>query len=108
MTKAKQDPTPPMGDEARSNLVGFIETLIEMDQAQKALHARLNDEPKGFSIVGEGTRCSLCERYFYEEMWYDKWGGKCFDCQDAVDKRIVPDSICRDIKNQKHMHATEL
>jgi hypothetical protein len=100
--------TPPMSDEARHNLVGFIETLIEMDQAQKALQARLKDKPEGFSIVGEGTRCSLCDRHFYEEMWYDKWGGKCFDCQDAVDKRIVPGSICRDFNNEKHVIATEL
>jgi hypothetical protein len=95
-------------DEGLHNLVGFIETFIEIDQAQKALQARLKDEPKGFSIVGEGTRCSLCERHFYEEMWYDKWGGKCFDCQDAVDKRVVPGSICRDIRNEKHILATDL
>lgn len=99
---------PPLSEEGLRNLAGFFDVLIEIDQAQKALKARLNDEPKGFSIMGEGTRCRLCERHFYEEMWYDKWGGKCYDCQGAVDKRIVPGSICRDIRNEKHILATEL
>ena len=27
-------------------------------------------------------------------MWYDKWGQKCLPCQEAVNKKIIPGSIC--------------
>jgi len=85
------------------NLVRFVDVLIEIDQKEKALERRLEDEPKGFSMQGNGRSCSLCGYSQYEASgWYDKWGFKCMNCQKAVDKRLIPGSLCRDYKNEKY------
>ncbi len=89
-------------EESASNLVQFVDLLIEMDMQQKALKNRLKDEPKGFSMAGEGRNCSLCGHGIYEgDGWYDKWGFKCLNCQDAVNKKKIPGSLCGDYDHKK-------
>lgn len=92
-------------EEARvsaQNLVNFFDVLIKMDMEDRQRKDRLKDEPKGFSMDGEGRNCSLCRRTVYESSgWYDKWGFKCMNCQDAVNKRIIPGSMCGDWKDEK-------
>src|SRR5690348_15377195 len=69
--------------ESADNLINFFEILIEMDQEEQARKRRLETEPKGFSMPGEGRDCSLCGQGVYEgNGWYDKWGFKCMNCQD--------------------------
>ena len=71
--------------EAMHNLVGFVDLLVEMDMAQRALKKRLETEPKGFSVEGKGRNCSLCGSSVYEgDVWYDKWGFKCMKCQRCI------------------------
>lgn len=73
------------------NLVQFFEVLIKIDQEELARKNRLNDEPKGFSMLGEGRNCSLCGDGVYGGYgWYDKWGFKCTNCQDAINKERYP------------------
>ena len=63
---------------------------------------RLETEPKGFAMAGDGRNCSLCGRGVYEgDGWYDKWGFKCMGCQKAADKRIVPGSMRGDWEHKK-------
>jgi hypothetical protein len=89
-------------EEAARNLVGFVDVLVEMDMAQRALKKRLETDPKGFALEGKGRNCSLCRRSVYEgDGWYDKWGFKCMNCQDAVNKRKIPGSLCGDWDNEK-------
>lgn len=39
---------------------------------------------------------SVCKAQIKDEqLWYDKWGKKCLACQDAVDRNIIPGSVCR-------------
>ena len=91
------------------NLVRFVDVLIEIDQKEKALKRRLEDEPKGFSMEGNGRSCSLCGYSQYETSgWYDKWGFKCMNCQKAVDKKLIPGSLCRDYKNEKYVTDSTL
>jgi hypothetical protein len=59
MSKTEQNPHE-MSDEARDNLVRFFDVLIEIDQKQKALYRRLEKEPKGFPMAGDGRNCGLC------------------------------------------------
>ncbi len=88
------------------NLVGFFDTLIEIDMAQRALKKRLESEPKGYALEGNGRNCSLCGRSVYgADGWYDKWGFKCINCQDAVNKKKIPGSLCGDYDHKKY--ATE-
>jgi hypothetical protein len=60
--------------EAATNLVvKFFDLLIEMDMEEKGRKKRLENEPKGYKLAGEGRNCSLCRRAVYEDDgWYDK------------------------------------
>jgi hypothetical protein len=97
-------------DAERDNLVRFVEILIEIDQEEKRRQRRLIDEPKGFAMEAEGRSCSLCRHGLYGELkgWYDKWGFKCMNCQDAINKRKIPGSLCKDWKNEKCITDSEL
>jgi len=94
--------------EAADNLVNFFSLLIEMDQEQKGWERRLEKEPGGFVLPSEGRTCPLCKRCMYEDMWYDKWGMKCYNCQAALNKKIVPGYVFKDHKNLKHFTDSEL
>ena len=95
-------------DEELKRLAQYFEILIEIDQAEKARFRRLEQEPKGFSLLGEGRSCSLCKQSIHNEGWFDKYGFKCLNCQNAVDKRIIPGSVCRDWDNKKSITDTSL
>lgn len=95
--------------EAAGNLVGLVDLLLEMDMAQRALKKRLEAEPKGFALEGKGRNCSLCGRSVYEsDGWYDKWGFKCTNCQDAVNKKKIPGSLCGDWDHNKYVTESTL
>lgn len=95
--------------ESMYNLVGFVDTLVEMDMAQGALKNRLVTAPKGFTLEGKGRNCSLCGRSVHEgDGWYDKWGFKCMNCQDAVNKKKIPGSLCGDWDHKKCISDTNL
>lgn len=88
--------------EAASNLVGFVDLLVQIDMEERSRKKRLESEPKGFALEGKGRNCSLCKRGVYEgDGWYDKWGFKCMNCQDAVNRKKIPGSLCRDWDNEK-------
>ena len=94
--------------QSADKLVGFFDLLITMDQEERGRRNRLKSEPKGFSMPGNGRNCSLCMQGVYEEGWYDKWGFKCMNCQNAVNKRIVPGSLCGDYHHEKCITDTGL
>jgi hypothetical protein len=95
--------------ESAQRLVSYVSLLIEMDMAQKALKKRLETEPKGFLMEGKGRNCSLCGRGVYEgDGWYDKWGFKCINCQDAVNKKKIPGSLCGDYDHEKYVTESTL
>ena len=76
-------------DEERRRLVDYFSLLIEIDQQEKTLYAKLKDLPKGFAMNGEGQECGLCFMPVYHiPGWFDKWGFKCSNCQDAVNKPL--------------------
>jgi hypothetical protein len=88
--------------DSAQNLLNFLSTLIEIDQKERTRKKRLETEPKGFALEGEGRNCSLCHHIVFEgNGWYDKWGFKCMNCQSAVDKKKIPGSLCGDWKHDK-------
>jgi len=88
--------------DAANNLVGFLDILIQSDMEERGRKERLKAEPKGFALEGKGRNCSLCGHSVYEgDGWYDKWGFKCMNCQDAVDKKKIPGSLCGDWDHKK-------
>ena len=95
--------------DAAMNLVNFVDTLVEMDMEERQRKQRLEKEPKGYSLEGRGRSCSLCGRSIHEgDGWYDKWGFKCMNCQDAINKKKIPGSLCGDWKNEKHVTDSTL
>lgn len=40
--------------------------------------------------------------------WYDKWGFKCMNCQDAVNKKKIPGSLCGDYDHKKYVTDSTL
>ena len=96
-------------ERSAQHLVDFVKVLVDIDMEERKRKARLENEPKGFSMTGEGRNCSLCKRSVYgEDGWYDKWGFKCPKCQNAVDKHIIPGSMCRDYNNEKCITVSSL
>lgn len=88
--------------ESASNLVGFVDLLLQIDQEEKGRKKQLEKEPKGFTLEGKGRNCSLCGNGVYDgDGWYDKWGFKCLNCQKAVNKKQIPGSLCGDYDNKK-------
>jgi hypothetical protein len=96
--------------EAARNLVNFAELIYDMSKEELLRKKRLEREPEGFQMEGEGRTCSLCKRAVYAELklWYDKWGMKCMDCQNALNKKIIPGYVFNDQDNTHHITASTL
>lgn len=107
MTKNEQKPHK-FTDEELKRVAQYFEILIEINQSEKARFRRLEQEPKGFSIPGEGRSCSLCKQSIHNEGIFDNWGFKCLNCQNAINKRIIPGSVCKDWDNKKHITDSAL
>lgn len=96
-------------DDEHRSLVDYFSLLIEIDQQEKARYAKLTDFPKGFAMVGEGRQCGLCFKSVYDTSgWFDKWVFKCSNCQDAVNKRKIPGSLCGDYRHWRSIPDTIL
>ena len=97
-------------DDERRRLVDYFSLLIEIDQREKARFAKLKDFPKGFAMDSEGRQCGLCFKSVHDDNpgWFDKWGFKCSNRQDAVNKRKIPGSLCDDCRHEKSMPDTIL
>ena len=96
--------------EEAQNLLNFAELVYDMAKEELIRKNRLKKEPKGFEMEDEGRTCSLCGRAAYGElkMWYDKWGMKCMDCQNALNKKIIPGYVFKDRDNNRHVTASTL
>lgn len=94
--------------EAAHRLVSFVEILHEGAVEQMEWNKRLEKEPKGFAIPSNGRTCSLCKRSVHGEVWWDKWGMKCLDCQEALDKKVIPGYVFKDRDNERHITGSEL
>lgn len=96
----KEPKTPEEEKDQERRMTEIYKMFFEAALEEKKLKEKLKDLPSGFSIMdGDSYNCCICDMYVKdEELWYDKWGKKCLACQDAVDKNVIPASIC---KNQK-------
>ncbi len=97
-------------DEERRKLVDYFSLLIEIDQQEKARYAKLKDSSKGFAMNGKGRQCGLCFKSIHGDTsgWFDKWGFKCSNCQDAVNKKKIPGSLCGDYDHKKYVTESTL
>lgn len=86
-----------------------MSVLVDIDMEERRRKARLEKEPKGFAMAGEGRNCSLCKRSVYgEDGWYDKWGFKCPEMIKPSTNISSPASMCRDYDNEKCITVSTL
>lgn len=96
-------------DDERRRLIRYFNLLIEIDQREKAHYAKLKDSPEGYAMDGNGHQCGLCSKSIFDTSgWIDKWGFKCENCQDAVNKRKIQGSLCGDYQHEKSIPDTVL
>ena len=94
--------------EAFQNLLGFMDVLFDISMEEVTRKKRLETEPKGFALKGEGRMCSLCKQSLLDcDGWYDKWGFECMNCQDAINNKKIPGSLCRDYEHKKYITDSE-
>lgn len=87
--------------EGGRNLVNLFDVLYKCEMEHRSWDERLKKEPKGFALEGNGRNCAVCGTSTREDTnWYDKWGIKCFTCQRAIDKKLIPGSVARSDKNR--------
>jgi len=85
-----------------NSLVELVRILVDSEHEEQARKRRLGSNPKGFLMPGKGRNCSLCGSGVYKDNgWYDKWGFKCNICQNAVNKKIIPGSMCGDYQHER-------
>lgn len=94
--------------EAGRNLVGLYKILLDGHWEQEKWKKRLEKEPKGFALSGNGRNCAICGNSTREDTnWYDKWGIKCLICQKAIDKKQIPGSIAKSHDNRYSPYELE-
>ncbi len=82
--------------EAAHNILRYAEVLLEIATKEQRRQKRLEEEPKGFHLNGEGYTCSICgQSASNEQSWYDKYGIKCMICQRAIDRNEIPASLAK-------------
>src|SRR3989339_989932 len=89
--------TPGEEKERERKMTAIYEMIFGAVLEERKFEEKLKDLPNGFSIMdGKSYNCCICDMYVKdEELWYDKWGKKCLACQDAVDRNIIPENICK-------------
>lgn len=96
--------------DSANNLYAFVELSLDMAREEVARQHRLKENPNGFAFKSQSRTCVLCghSTEYDEDMWYDKWGMKCLDCQEALNKKVIPGYVFKDSKNEKHITASSL
>lgn len=83
--------------EAEHWLRGYAELMLDLGIKEAKRQKKLEANPKGFHLEGEGYSCFICGGSISsEQTWYDKHGIKCLTCQSAIDKKIIPASVASD------------
>lgn len=82
--------------ESAYNLIGFMKVIVDVAMEDERRKLRLKDEPKGFHLTdGKTYTCCVCyDSISNEKTWYDQSGLKCLLCQRAINRRVIPRSVC--------------
>lgn len=92
--------------EAAENMLRLAEIVAPMQQEIERKKRKLQEFPKGYPLEGSYT-CSICYGSCSElGAWYDQYGIKCRECQDAVDRGNIPATCAGDLEN--HFSPSEI
>lgn len=78
-------------------LLGFFEILYKVANEDAIRHKRLKEEPNGFPLENYNHyTCLICHTTLPgDQLWWDKYGIKCLDCQRNLEKGVVPKIVCK-------------
>lgn len=94
--------------EAEHWLRGYAELILDLYLKDDGRKKKLEENPKGFHLEGEGYSCFICgTSVSNEQTWYDKHGIKCLTCQSAIDKKVIPASAASDKDGWYSTHDLE-
>ncbi len=94
--------------EAARNLFEYVKLTYEMAREHHGWEQRLKDEPRGFWLDSAGRTCYVCHTNVHGQIWFDKWGLKCANCQEAFEKKVFPGYVLKDRDNEKHVTDSQL
>lgn len=95
-------------EEAAQNLYSYVKLTYKLAREHHSWEQRLKSEPKGFWLDSEGRTCYVCHTNVHGQIWFDKWGLKCANCQEAFKKKIFPGYVLKDKDNSKHITDAQL
>lgn len=95
--------------EQATNLLNFFNVLYDCHLEETRRKSKLVDNPKGYHLNdGKTYNCCICHQHIKDETtWYDKNGNKCLLCQKALDRKIIPASVCHDSDSWYSLHDFE-
>jgi predicted nucleic acid-binding Zn ribbon protein len=82
--------------DAARRLSGLAEICYDQWKKDCIRKQKLEEHPEGFKLDSYGYTCRICGNNTSEgENWYDKYGIKCTNCQNAVNRKIIPATLAK-------------
>jgi|ERR1700683_943848 len=94
--------------QATHDIYALAEIALAAYGNHKVLQAQLEKQPGGFVAPANGRMCWLCYGGGSGEMWYDKLGLRCMDCETAYRNRLIPQYVIGDRDRKKFVSGTSL
>jgi len=77
-------------------MLEIARVMMPIKQEDERRERKLKESPKGFHLEGSYS-CAICSDYCSDEAtWYDQYGIKCMECQQAIDRGEIPPSCAKD------------
>jgi protein-arginine kinase activator protein McsA len=95
-------------EEAARNLYQYVKLTYDLAREHFGWEQRLKEDPTGFWLDSEGRTCYVCHTNVQGQIWFDKWGLKCANCQTAFKKKVFPGYILKDKDHSKHITDSQL
>lgn len=83
--------------ESAQNLMNLVEIIYDVAKEDYLRKQRLKKEPKGFHLESNKFyTCRICgETKNGGDLWWDKYGTKCMDCQANLENKTFPKRLLK-------------
>ena len=88
----------PLDEKSEIVLRQLAEILLDQIIRDHKRNKRLEKSPEGYFMDDETGvySCFICSRNFdAKDIWYDKYGYKCRDCQDNVINKVISKTLSK-------------
>lgn len=95
-------------EEAAQSLYDYAKLAYGLAREYSSWEQRLKNEPEGFWLDSEGRTCYVCSTNIHGQIWFDKWGLKCANCQSAFRQKVFPGYILKDKYGTSYITDSQL